>query len=170
MTLVFYSCGLAATAAPTPTAASIPIALCVEDTTRVPDAVRAAVTELNTAQGVAITYSRGLGCKGARVVHVRQAALSPEVVAYTTGDTVLVNRMGRFTTYTPEQRYLVALHELMHVVVGRQPTDRWDSGGHTSRCDSVLSRDRVCIFRTRGLTPFDRALIASVAEAAQSRQ
>lgn len=139
------------------------LTLCVEDTTRIPEAVRAAVSELDSLDEVAATYHRGVGCtpSAPRVIRARQATLPPATGGYATPDSVVLNRAGRFATFDGHERYMAVLHELMHIVLSKPHGPGWDQhNGHVHRCDSVLADRSSCIFQLDGLTDYDREQIA----------
>lgn len=61
---------------------------------------------------------------------------------------------------TWQQNKMTILHELTHAVMS--PLGSGWNGGHTSRCDSVMSNSFNCLHKQTGLTKYDRATIARV--------
>lgn len=151
--------------------------VCVEN--RAPlfaPAVEWAVAELDTTE-LTVNYRRGAGgCSGQqnRVVVVARHVGEDERIARThpwehdrpgPDGTRLLGSPVRIvfnldqTGYTWRYAEMVALHELLHAVMWIRGPE-WDREGHTSRCDSVLSRvSAACVFAQGGLTAYDREQI-----------
>lgn len=167
-------------AAVTSTAAALPatadaasMAMCVLSSTRYTSAVKAAVAELDTVPEVDARYRSVVhGCHDTAVeVIVVEARKGPDAAiasTYRDGDRWLVVFNTDHRGYPRGMPRMVALHELGHVVIGHPHAHGWGDNGHTSRCDSVMSRDPECILALDGLTAYDRAWIARGVTAATS--
>lgn len=143
-----------------------PVTFCVEDSTGMAGAVRAAVAAFDDAPEVRLTYRRSPGCLPTAVYvtvtdSTAPAGMPGAWIEPAGGGREFAIRLNRDAGLTARQWRAGVLHELTHAVLFA--LDPGYRGEHVHRCDSVLSDNLGCVLAHDQLTRHDRQLIAAAA-------